>query len=414
MHPLISCRNIALFVGVSLAAATAWAETETVRTLMWDPGAAQELRERSLSGDAEVSPAVEDLRKRADEALAAGPFSVTHKKFLPPSGDLRDFSTIGRYWWPNPDTEDGLPWVRRDGETNPQYFDSDFGDTQRLVDLWRSVVALSRAYHVTDHEPYAEKAGELLRVWFIDGETRMNPHAKYAARFPGHWDGKSWGIHGTRHLADIAEAAMLLQRSAAWTESDHAALQQWYREYLDWLLTSENGIEEANTINNHSTAYDWIIVMLAGFVGDDDLAKQTLEAVKARRIAAQIEPDGTQPAELKRATPWRYAGYNLEFLFKLAILGDRYGVDLWAYETEDGRSMKKALDLVVQQLAPEPGRLDDQMVKDVGVTRIGPLLAIAAEVYDEPRYRELMQQIGWDDSLDLAMTGPNPNLYESH
>src|SRR5690606_23169354 len=98
---------------------------------------------------------------------------------------------------------------------NPQYFDPDFGDTDRFVNLWRSVMALSRAYYVTDHEPYAEHAATLLRVWFVEPETRMNPHARYAARFPGHWDGKSWGIHGTRHLADITDAVALLRGSDA-------------------------------------------------------------------------------------------------------------------------------------------------------------------------------------------------------
>ncbi|MEZ6190928.1 MAG: alginate lyase family protein [Phycisphaerales bacterium] len=347
------------------------------------------------------------LRAEADKALTAGPFTVTDKTFVPPSGDMHDFSTIGRYWWPNPDTPDGLPWVRRDGETNPQYFDPGFGDTQRFVDMWRATQMLARAYYLTAHEPYAEKAASLLRVWFIDPDTRMNPHARYAARFPGHWDGKSWGIHGTRQLVFIADAIGLLQGSPAWTAQDDSAMREWMDEYLNWLTTSENGTEERDTINNHAVAYDWLVIRLAVFVGRDDLALKVLEDFKTKRIAAQIEPDGSMPAELARATPWRYTGYSLEFLFAVAIQGDQLGVDLWHYRTDDGRCIRAALDYLVKGIQPEPGQIDEKTLQDTGVERIAPLLMIAEKIYDEPDYGELARRIGWANELELTRSGPN-------
>jgi len=398
-----------LLAGAGCVALSASPDGEPA-VMMWHPSAATVLRERALAGDASVKDAVREQVLRAEKLMGVGPFSVTHKTFVPPSGDLHDFSTIGRYWWPNPDTPDGLPWVRRDGETNPQYFDPDFGDTQRFLDLWRAAVTLSRAYWVTDDEKYAAKAADLLRAWFIDPDTRMNPHAKYAARFPGRWDGKSWGIHGTRQLALVCDAVGLLERSETWTDSDQAAMRAWMSDYLDWLLTSENGIEEGATINNHATAYDWLVMRLAVFVGRGDVATRVAEDFKHRRIAAQIEPDGSMPAELARATPWRYAGYALEYLFASAILADRLGVDLWHFETDDGRSVRAALDYIVGRIEPEPEHIDAEILEDIGVDRIGPLLAVAAKVYDEARYGELMQRIGWDDALDPGATTPDARL----
>lgn len=375
--------------------------------MCWDPAATAALRAEVLAGDPGVTGAMKQLLAEADKALTAGPFTVTDKTFVPPSGDLHDFSTIGRYWWPNPDTPDGLPWVRRDGETNPQYFDPGFGDTQRFVDMWRATLMLARAYYLTGHEPYAEKAASLLRVWFIDPETRMNPHARYAARFPGHWDGKSWGIHGTRQLVFVADAIGLLQGSPAWNSQDDSAMRKWMDEYLDWLITSENGTEERDTINNHAVAYDWLVIRLAVFVGRDDLALKILEDFKTKRIAAQIEPDGSMPAELARATPWRYTGYSLEYLFAVAIQGDQLGVDLWHYRTDDGRSIRAALDYLVKGIQPEPGQIDEKTLKDTGVERIAPLLMIAEKIYDEPAYGELARRIGWANGLELTKSGPS-------
>lgn len=44
---------------------------------------------------------------------------VTDIPPLRPSGNIHDYASVSRYRWANPDTPDGLPWVRRDGELNP-------------------------------------------------------------------------------------------------------------------------------------------------------------------------------------------------------------------------------------------------------------------------------------------------------
>src|SRR4051812_27315839 len=61
----------------------------------------------------------------ADAALKAPLFTVTSKTRVPPSGDKRDYMSLGPYWWPNPETSDGLPYVRRDGMVNPESLQTD-------------------------------------------------------------------------------------------------------------------------------------------------------------------------------------------------------------------------------------------------------------------------------------------------
>ena len=40
----------------------------------------------------------------------------------------------------------------------------------------------------------------------------MNPNANYAARYPGHWDGRYLGIHSTaRPVMDILDSVELLK-----------------------------------------------------------------------------------------------------------------------------------------------------------------------------------------------------------
>jgi hypothetical protein len=57
----------------------------------------------------------------ADEALALKElYTVMEKKQIPPSGDMHDYMTIAIYFWPDPKKPNGLPYIRRDGEINPE------------------------------------------------------------------------------------------------------------------------------------------------------------------------------------------------------------------------------------------------------------------------------------------------------
>ena len=55
----------------------------------------------------------------ANAAIARGTFSVLDKTGCAPSGNRRDYWHPAPYWWPNPDTPDGLPYILRDGQRRP-------------------------------------------------------------------------------------------------------------------------------------------------------------------------------------------------------------------------------------------------------------------------------------------------------
>ncbi|MEN9537739.1 MAG: hypothetical protein RLZZ178_1736, partial [Verrucomicrobiota bacterium] len=256
--------------------------------------------------------------------------------------------------------------------------------------LGKSVETLGLAYHLTKDERYAAHAARMLRVWFLAPGTRMNPHLRYAQAVAGKNDGRGTGILESRYVGFAADAAGLLQDSAAWTESDRRQFDQWLGVFLDWLLTSAPGRDEAAAQNNHGTWFDVQAVQIALALGRHDVAKRILQDVPVKRYGVQIKADGRQPLELVRTTSFGYSCYNLEAHAMLANFGDHLGVDLWRARSGEG-SFRVALDFLTPYLETPPARKwPYPQIKAEGAEEMLPVLRLAALAYRDPAYEALI------------------------
>src|SRR5688572_22934036 len=136
---------------------------------------------------ANLIPAYKQLVKDADKALKEGPFSVMEKKNDPPSGDKHDYMSLAPYFWPDPSKPNGLPYIRKDGQTNPEV--KEYKDKEYMPKMCELVYTLSLAYYFSGNEVYAEHAAKLLKTWFLDPATRMNPNLNYAQAIKGENEG---------------------------------------------------------------------------------------------------------------------------------------------------------------------------------------------------------------------------------
>jgi len=314
-------------------------------TLVIDASALTQAR-AAYAADAPAYRAVfSRLRSDAGKAMKFEPVSVMQKRQLPPSGDKHDYMSMGKYWWPDPSGDKSKPYIRRDGEANPEA--RDFPDHDNFALMVRAVRILSIEHFLSETPACAEHAAKLLRAWFLDPETRMNPNLNFAQAIPGRIEGRGTGIIDVRGMTGVLDAVILLRGSSSWSAADDQGMTQWCRLYLTWLRESKNGREEMNARNNHGTWYDVQAVALALFVRDTVLARTIAEEAKTKRIARQIEPDGRQPEELARTSSWQYSCMNTDGMFTLAALAERAGVDLWNYRTTDGRSIRSALDYLL-------------------------------------------------------------------
>ena len=336
------------------------------------------------------SPA-QQLHQEAEEALNAGPFRVTDKTELPPSNDPHDYHSRAGYYWPNPDTEDGLPWVCRDGEVNPTSRDSDLA---RLQGLSEAVETLALAHFFFEDARYAEKIVTLLHEFFINPETRMNPHLKYSQSIPGIWEGSGWGIVSTRLLVPIADAIALLEATDAIDQTPLDLLRGWMATYLPWLLQSENGRFASSRPNNHATIYDVQVVVLARLTGQHYIAERVLQEVPERRIDFQLEQTGKQMWEIARTRAFGYSRGNLDHLIDLGLMAKHYDRDLFNYSSLDGRSIRRSLDFLIPFATGKEEWVWERVKheEDSG-DKFAALLCKAAIAFAEHDYREIVPQL---------------------
>ena len=357
----------------------------------------QLVKQRLRDGEKSLAPALARLESDAQKALTVGTFSVVSKEATPPSGDKHDYVSQAPYFWPNPETKNGLPYIRRDGERNPEI--SKYPDHQNMDKMIGAVETLALAYYFKGNEAYAAKASQLLRAWFLDATTRMNPNLQFAQAIPGVNTGRGIGLIETRGLTRLVDAIGLLASSKAWTDADQHGLQEWFTKFLQWMMESKNGRDESASKNNHGSFYDLQMATFALFTGRKDLAVNILQTAKQKRIALQIEPDGSQPLEMERTKSWGYSVFNLEALIELATLGERVGVDLWNYQTPDGRSIRKALTYLAA-FAFNERKWEHQQLGGWEPQSLYPLLRKAALRYQDAPYQMLMAKVPELDAAD--------------
>ncbi|KAJ5910350.1 hypothetical protein N7504_004993 [Penicillium tannophilum] len=329
------------------------------QTVVLDGFRLEEARQRLRDGsDVALQAALGILTRQADEWLTQGPWSVTMKKKLPPSGDLHDYTSQAPYYWPSSDSPDGKkPYINRDGKKNPEVLD--YTDRVYWEKVHSSSTVLALAWFYTGNEAYARHAGHIMRAWFITPETRMNPNLNHAQLIPHAETGRPIGIIDfSQAYTSVLDAAAILatgsggpndlpSRETFWSSSDAEGFRAWNIGFLEWLTNSRFGREERAQGNNHGSFAAMQIAAIALFVGDAARAHDEVLGARAH-LAATIVPDGSQPEELTRTRSWHYSTFNLLALTRLACVGRKVGVDLWEFEGPKGEgSIARAIDFVI-------------------------------------------------------------------
>jgi hypothetical protein len=248
--------------------------------------------------------------------------SVCGKLMPAPGGDVHDYFSIARYFWPNPKAPQA-PFIRKDGYTNPE--SQIRGDRSKLKLACEVSLSLTLGWCHTSDPAYAVRAAEIIKTFFIDAQTRMSPHLRFAQTIPGIDKPSPFGLIEGRALPKALCAARALSTAGYITEADHFGILQWFEHYLVYLEESEQGKAVRDRGNNHLSWFYVQFVYIAHWLGFAAKAESWLEEFWCHRMPMQFDSHGLQRLELSRANPFHYSAFNLEALTELADLARFFG-----------------------------------------------------------------------------------------
>ena len=394
-HPRSRCRVLLLLpvLGLlTLNAAPASAEASEASPapalLMGQGDQLARVKAGIAAGNPQWVAALEKIVKSADAALEKPLVNVVDEGALPPSGDAHDYFSYSPYWWPDPEKPDGLPYIWRDGETNPDRYTSDVARIEAMAD---AVTALVPAWYFTGDERYAKRAAQQLRAWFLDPATKMNPNIRYGQYRRGHGYNSHSGILEALRMRWVIDCAILMESFPEWTEEDASGLRKWFDDFSAWLVESPEGREEAMQPNNHGTWYNYQVVLFSLFGNNPDRARTYLEKMPAL-IFAQVFMDGRQPQELIRTRTLTYSEYNARALVYVARLGRHLDIDLFAFRSTEGRSIRLALDYMTPYVLGEK-EWTGMQIRPFKPKRANRLYWAAALGFQDPAFASVLRQL---------------------
>lgn len=355
--------------------------------------------QQAITQDKEQIPMVtqqayRQLLRQADKVLKLPNPSVMDKNSVPPSGSKHDYLSFSAYWWPDSQKSDGLPWIRKDGQINPASKNED-SDGVRLADFTARVQALTLAWYFSGEQKYADKAISLIRTWFIDPDTRMNPNLDFAQGVPGIAAGRGTGVLDGRYFATrIVDSLIMLQQNKHWTAQDKKQIRQWMTTYLQWLQQSPAGKKEAAALNNHGNWYTVQVAGIAWYLQQPTIVVEMANLLK-HKLNTQLAEDGSQPLELARTRSFHYSFFSLQAAMLMAQLADKVHVDLWHYQTPNGSGLIKALDFMAP-FSTEQSNWPYRSLDHLGV-RLVPLMMQADQMLGENRYQHWIKQADFSD-----------------
>ena len=328
--------------------------------------------------------------------LKEKPVTITSASSPRSAGGKHDYFSEGDYWWPDPKNPDGA-YIRRDGMSNPDNF---VAHREALIRLSVQMPALAAASLLTHDKKYAEHAAAHLRAWFIDPDTLMNPNLQYAQAIHGITTGRGTGIIDTIHLVEVARATTVLADGGALGDDTYAGVRKWFAEYVLWMTTSKNGIEEREAKNNHGTCWVFQVAEFARLTRNSDLLKYATDRYKTVLLPTQMKIDGSFPLELARTKPYSYSLFNLDVMTTLCRILSSADDDVLKYELPDGRGMRKAIAFMypyIKNKGSWPFPHDVEYFDDLPVRQ--PNLLFGGLEFSQPEYLSLWKTLNPDPKV---------------
>lgn len=307
------------------------------------------------------------------------------------AGTPNEFYSEADYWWPDKQSLTGLPYVPKDGLSNPGNFNA---HRKLLIKMSLKVAELTLQYEKTGKQKYARQAIKILQCWFLNPTTRMEPHLKYAQAIPGVCTGRGIGIIDTLHLVEPLLAIMRLRQLKVLDVKTENGLINWFAQYLNWLFAHEYGHKEKKQGNNHSSCWYLQVAVFALLTKNQSVIKMCRDDYKNVLLPEQMALDGSFPLEHRRTKPYCYSIFNFEVMTALCQILTSPDDNLFEYKTSEGLGLRSGIEFIYPYLLDKDSW---PYAKDIAHWESWPnkqaCLLFCGLAYNEKKYLSLWEKM---------------------
>jgi hypothetical protein len=316
-----------------------------------------------------------------------------------------NYTSFATYYHPDESSSTGFPYIRKDGVRNKDL--DNMSDSKYLNKFCTRLNHLSLIYALTKNEEYATKAVEMINVFFVNPDTKMNPTLTYSGLVVGDsmTDLKIRGATiDSARLCGLPDWIELLKVSPSWNSSLQNSMVVWMDSLASWLKNDERGILQNSYSHNIKTSYINQLASYLVFCGKEAEAKTYLENTVWNLLSSQINSEGEQVLEMQRATPRHYSNFNLTLLMTLGKICNSLGINIWNYEDANGcGNIKKAMLYVV-----DPGNWGNSNEVDSPIMKRS-WLKDGVSLYDDPSLSSAYDSIKVPNFFDTMNYVCSPN-----
>lgn len=383
---------------VALYLVAAFTQAEIPMTLVSEDEA-EPIHSAIIRKEAWTQDPVRRLRAEAEKRMKEGPWTVTSDR---PKGldlDVHEYYTEAPYYWPNPDNPGG-PNLRKDGQSNPARIVADQTSLNAMSD---AVFTLGVASFLLDNAAYGKRAATVIHTWFLNPKTRMNPDLDYAQSIPGVNNGRGAGIIDGKSLVRAIQGMEFLEQSNNWDPKDQVGVRKWFEDYLHWLLTSKNAIDEKKSGNSHASWWAAQVATIGTFIGDNAAQQTAFTFYREQLLPHQIQRNGSAPREEARPRSLRASIFNLEAYAVICRIAQIHGTaNLWSVHGRGGTTISTAIDYLIPFLV-DPKKWSKEQAGDVPYDSLAFLAFTGMGLADKPEYIETYRKLEHPDTAWISL-----------
>lgn len=281
----------------------------------------------------EINPeSVMLLIDEANKLLRKPYLDITKKSVNIPDINPQNYVSFAPYYWQK-NNEDPMKksFVKaeyKDSRANP--FLANRSDKPKFAQLCARIHLMALASIGTKDRRYIDYIHQQLNIWFVDQNTRMNPHMKHAQIRP--WSGinKGFGVIDARWIILLLDAIAILKHEVGYEVEKEVTT--WLVKFAKWILVSASGFNEILRENNRGSWVEVVLCYIALSVNKPEMVSCIIKHSLSDRLQKQINEHGFQPLELKRYNPVSYSLYNMYPLYYLSYLNQYFNKENKGHE----------------------------------------------------------------------------------